>query len=136
MTIRDELLAALPPVTRSLLDELGAPCALRRPEEDPTPAADNSATVEWMPLRPFESRVVLQALPERQRRELWGTESRARLLGVADLAIGLATGDILRPLDGSYAGQAFEIVERTPIDEGGVAMLGLTAIPDRTEHGW
>lgn len=120
-----------------LMKQFGIPCDLRRPEVlDDQP--DNSTSVRWVRLPRsigFEQ-VIVSPISEAARRKEWGVESRARVLGVASLELGVKTGDIVRPRNGTYAGVALEVVERAPSDAGSLVTLGLTEVPDRAEFGW
>jgi hypothetical protein len=120
-----------------LMQKFGVPCDVRRPEslED---QADNSTSVYWarLPRSIGIEQVIVSPITEAARRKEWGTESRARVLGVAALSLGLQTGDILRPRTGAYAGVPLEVVERAPSDAGSLVTLGLTQVHDRSEFGW
>jgi len=126
VSIRDDLVAALPPVTTELIAEFGVSVAAYRPEakEDQD---DNSTSVEWrrVPGQRGNFPVIVYGLTDRQRREVYGLESRARVGGVAPTARGLTTGDILKVLEGSFCPRTLEVVSAESIDEGGVVILGL-----------
>lgn len=120
-----------------LMKQFGTPCDVRRPEalDD---QADNSTSVYWarLPRSIGVEQVIVSPISEAARRREWGVESRARVLGIASLSLGIATGDIVRPRHGAYAGVPLEVVERNPSDAGSLVTLGLVAVLDRSEFGW
>lgn len=134
MSIRDDLIAALPGVTSSVVNEFGVLCAARRGHETGD-QPDNSEALEYLALpdqsAPFP--VVLVNMSDRQRREAFGLESKARVLGLAALSRGLRTGDLLRPATGAFCRRVFEVANADAIDEGGLMQVGLverTSVPE------